>query len=282
MKNTEKAEEKLLELVNMILGSKPEELSGTLNKVLFTGNLPMSKWSFANRFLAVIQGATDARSYYTWPKAKRNVKKGAKAIFILAPCLISKNQKCECGGIGSCEKCDGKGYRKHQILVGFRSQAEFDVSQTEGEPLPRPPELPEPPLLDVANKLGVEVTVVFSERGEYGSYSRANQKIELCTDSEQTFFHELSHAVDAVLPGKKDEHDFNEIVAELSACFLASMYGHAANVVYTQNYCKVWSNGNLGVQLMKALDRVNEIYSYIAEAHRGINPMMSKMEERMT
>ena len=54
------------------------------------GNKPSAKWSLSNRIIMYGQGTMDARGYNQWIKAHRHVKKGSKAIHILAPRLITK------------------------------------------------------------------------------------------------------------------------------------------------------------------------------------------------
>ncbi|MBQ1335366.1 MAG: hypothetical protein IIY37_00340, partial [Selenomonadaceae bacterium] len=47
--------------------------------------IPSDSWSIGNRILQMLQGTTDSREYKQWQEAGRQVKKGAKAIHILAP-----------------------------------------------------------------------------------------------------------------------------------------------------------------------------------------------------
>ena len=57
---------------------------------------PCDRWSFTNKILMLIQGTADARGYRQWQEAGRHVKKGAHAIHILAPRLVTVTQY-ECG-----------------------------------------------------------------------------------------------------------------------------------------------------------------------------------------
>jgi hypothetical protein len=260
---------KLDEMVDKLVNSKPEELAGSLNKTMFgiPMNAPIRKWSYSNRWLAVLQGATDARTYKTWQSVRRYVKAGAKAIYILAPMIVDKKMKCGCEN--GCERCKGKGEIKVSKLIGFRLQPEFDVKDTEGEPLGDEPNLDinALPLIAVAANLGINVSVDVSAGGWYGYFDHTKNVIVLCTDSEQTFFHELAHAADYAMNGtEKRDRNFDEVVAELTACFLASLYGKAANLKYTHSYIKSWSNdGHVGHSIMKALDKVEKIYRFIEE-----------------
>lgn len=65
--------------------------------------------------------ATRVAGFWTWKKLRRFVKKGEKGIVIVAPMPIPP-------------KDDGQDSPLH-----FRAVHVFDVSQTDGDPLPEPP-----------------------------------------------------------------------------------------------------------------------------------------------
>ena len=50
-------------------------------------DIPSSKWSFTNRMLMFLAGTGDARGFRQWKATNRWVKKGARAIYILVPCM---------------------------------------------------------------------------------------------------------------------------------------------------------------------------------------------------
>lgn len=86
-------------------------------------------YSFWNTVLILSQkeNATYCLGFRAWQKINRHVKKGEKAIKIFAPILKKERSIDENGK----EKIE-------EILMGFRLVSVFDVSQTEGEPLPVP------------------------------------------------------------------------------------------------------------------------------------------------
>jgi antirestriction protein ArdC len=86
------------------------------------------KYSFGNTILILAQkpDATYVAGYKAWQKLGRYVKKGEKGIIILAP-IIAKPQQ------DNKEEAD-----KTRRLAGFTTAHVFDVSQTEGKPLPEP------------------------------------------------------------------------------------------------------------------------------------------------
>ncbi|MFH1373236.1 MAG: ArdC family protein [bacterium] len=86
------------------------------------------RYSFGNLMLIAMQrpDATQVAGFHTWRKFDRFVRKGEKGIMILAP--ITNRRKDE----DLEPECEG-----YEVL-GYRAVHIFDVSQTDGEPLPQP------------------------------------------------------------------------------------------------------------------------------------------------
>lgn len=259
--NTQKTIEVLDQLVDKLIGS--EELPGTLAKTIIGNDGPMKKWSLMNQLAVTLHGYSDARGYRQWQKAGRHVIAGQKAIYILGPMMVA---------IPVTDDEDRETGEKVQKLVGFKTIPVFGCEQTEGEELAEYKEradlsksLPRLPLISAAQALGIKVSAEFSSHGEAGYYSPDAKIIGMCSSSQQTFLHELSHAVDHEL-GSYKEYDSGEIVAELSACFLSHLLGLKANMKYTQNYIRSWSGGqHVALKIIKAIERVKAIYDYLAK-----------------
>ena len=83
-------------------------------------------YSFGNQYLISKQCPTATRvaGYGRWLEMKRQVRKGEKAIYILAP-IIGKGKEDEDGEV--------------RRLRGFRATTVFDLAQTDGEELPTAP-----------------------------------------------------------------------------------------------------------------------------------------------
>ncbi len=105
--------------------------------------LTMSKfhdYSIGNLILIMLQkpDATHVAGFTTWKNLGRWVKQGAKGIAILAPCMPPKNKKLET--VIEPDTKDQSGEESEQIEearpVYFKVVYVFDVSQTEGKPLP--------------------------------------------------------------------------------------------------------------------------------------------------
>jgi antirestriction protein ArdC len=221
-------------------------------------NVPCAKWSMGNRVLMLVQGTADARGFNQWKEAGRNVRKGAKAIYILGPCLAKR---------------DKEDPESPSVLVGFRAIPVFRLEDTEGQPLEVSDYAPEamPPLTTVAERIGVKVN--YSPLlGDYlGRYIPKHKQIELCTHEPATWFHELAHAVDDYLgtmkPAKrKDDGAYrdSEVVAEFSAAALCHLFGiqyeHNA-LKYIQHYRK-----DAAKAVTRLFARIDAVLTFILSA----------------
>lgn len=104
--------------------------------------LTMSKfhdYSIGNLILIMLQkpDATQVAGFSTWKDLYRWVKKGEKGIAILAPCMPAKGKKLESAETTTSEEGEEKKDEETEIRpIYFKVVYVFDVSQTEGKPLP--------------------------------------------------------------------------------------------------------------------------------------------------
>jgi hypothetical protein len=109
------------------------------------------RYSFNNLILIIFQNpkATMCASYRTWQQLGRHVRKGERGIEILVP-ILARLSAAPKSGLGDEEDAQGtdtlpepdagsngarlSGYK----VVGFKIGHTFDVSQTEGDPIPNP------------------------------------------------------------------------------------------------------------------------------------------------
>ena len=188
-----------------------------------TNEIPSAKWSFLNRTIMFISGTGDARGFRQWQQVNRYVKKGAKAFYILVPCIYKKQADDE-------EKL---------ILGGFKPAPVFRLEDTDGEPLDyqllKPPDLP---LMERAREWGIAVKAIGGHFKYYGYYSGGRKEIGLATQEEKVFFHELAHAGHEKVKGtlKPGQDPLQEIVAELSAQALCHLAGKQANNTLGNSY----------------------------------------------
>lgn len=236
-----KVGEALEKLVGLFEGeagvSLPEAVARTLI-VGGAGTRPSDFWSLSNRLVMWLSGTEDARGFKQWKKAGRSVKKGTRAIWILAPLTRTR--------LVEDEKRPGGDKVPVSVLVGFKGVPVFRVEDTEGEPVPdredhRPDALP--PLFGVAGELGISVRYAPAppaQRGRrYGSYHLSGDRIDLLTHDEGVFFHELAHAAhDRITPGglTGGQDPRQEIVAETAAAALSLVYGLDGYVANSKTY----------------------------------------------
>ena len=98
---------------------------------MYTASTGPLNYSFGNILEIARQkpDATRVAGMYAWNQLGRKVIKGQKGIRILAPMIGIRKKK-----DSEAEKDIIK--QNQPVLVGFRSAYVFDVSQTEGAPLP--------------------------------------------------------------------------------------------------------------------------------------------------
>lgn len=189
------------------------------------------KYSFHNTMLIFVQcpEATLVAGFNTWNKMGRRVKKGEKAIKIFAPRMVKEAIK---------DKETGE-EREETRLAGFKIVNVFDVSQTEGKPLPweGPPAHDTRTGRDLLDRLlrispvPVRTAPVCGE----GSYDPKKKIITLSQklkgdDRAKVLLHEIAHAL-AFETGKQracrtrkcEEYVKGEVIAE-SAAFIAGTY----------------------------------------------------------
>lgn len=164
-----------------------------------------------NVLLILIQRpeATRVAGYRTWQSMGRQVRKGEKGLAVLAPCTYRrKDEGAQAAATPPADPTKAPDDTKPaKVLRGFRVVHVFDVSQTEGDPLP---ELERPALLEgdapaelwdqLANQ--VQEAGFSLERGECNgangctSYLTRTVRVRSDVDPAQgakTLAHELAH-----------------------------------------------------------------------------------------
>ena len=223
-------------------------------KAIFKGthSKPSDRWSFLNRLIMLSNGTQDARTYATWLKVKRHVKKGSKAFYILQPIIGKKPKKNE-------------DEEDKPALYGFKTIPEFGVEDTEGEPV----------LIDsfdanipakfdkIISDLNLDVQTSAFTGSFYGFYSPGSKEIVLASPDLSVFVHELCHAVDDKMHGiKEGQIKDQEIIAEFGAAVICRLLGYETEtknnfVAYIKNY------GGDSKDIIRLLNRLDKVISYI-------------------
>jgi len=229
-------------------------------------------YSFNNSLLIAMQCPDASRilGYRAWQqKFGRQVRKGEKAIRILAPCRVK---------VGEAERATGieSAFR----VVGFKWASVFDVSQTEGPDLPeldyRPLEGEAPDLADqlcaVAMASGLEIRREALSGGMHGYLRRSENLIAIDTAcsgamAAKVLAHELGHAFDPWLIENPDDYSAHrgdcEAVAESVAFVVCSAFGLDAGPSAV-GYVASWTEGDA--------DRVRDLAERIDTAVAAILP----------
>lgn len=168
-------------------------------KAWLTAQARFHQYSYGNVLLISAQkpDATQVAGYRKWNDFGRYVKKGERGIAILAPMFRYEKRR----------DVDTGKERSVPILTTFRTVFVFDVSQTDGEPLP---EIARDlqgdsnglldALLDVAIAEGIPVSEDTLPGEVKGYWSPSDRRIVLAKDVSEaqrakTLAHELAHAI---------------------------------------------------------------------------------------
>ena len=117
------------------------------------------------------------------------------------------------------------------------------------------------PLVDVAQRLGVEITWQPLPPDRLGGCSVDGSRIRLASHDAAVFFHELAHAAHARLNGgqlKGGQHTGQETVAEFTAAVLMQFYGLQDRSGNAWRYIQGYSKDPLKA-IVKALSTVEKV-----------------------
>ena len=195
--------------------------------------------------------ATKVAGFNTWlNEFDRHVQEGEQAIWIWAPIITKQCPECENSPSyhedSDCEYDKTPPEEWSKGLVGFKPAAVFDVSQTEGEPLPEleteatgDAEGLVHALTEAADELGVTVRIVDADEWAHGDAkgvckqrdihnftpivevkARTNQ-----ADLAVTLIHEFAHALLHFDVDDEDERSKREVEAEAVAYIVGRYCG---------------------------------------------------------
>ena len=197
-------------------------------------------YSYNNVLLIASQAhnATQVAGFNAWKKLGRNVRKGEKAIFILAPMVY--------------KVADETSDTEIHVLRGFKFVPVFDVQQTEGNDLPSicnrlagdDPTNCYEQLISVANSLGFNVedhTFTGSTNGDC-SFELHRIRVEVTNTPAQrvkTLAHELAHAM---LHADETNRSLAELEAESVAYIVCQVLGIDSSD-YSFGYVTSWAGG---------------------------------------
>lgn len=240
---TNKKEAKVHELYNTLKEGVQHFYSSDTWKAILKFQARFHRYSWRNMVLIYLQcpHASYVAGFEDWKNMKRYVKRGERAIKILAPHF--KKVMLENGDI-------------EKKLSGFHQTSVFDVSQTGGEPLP---EITKELTMDtetlrefyvtLKNVSPVPVDERVLEKNIKGFYSRETKSITVkkgmaALQKCKTLVHEMAHAILHQTTDKARE--LREVEAEGTAYVVLNYFGFDTSE-YSFSYVAGW-NGSLDAE----------------------------------
>ncbi len=206
-------------------------------------------YSWSNQLLVALAGFADAMGYGSdkhksgWTSVGRQVRKGERATYILAPCTSKVDDPKAEGG-------------KRTIVRGFRATAVFGIEQTDVVNAVKWAEhnksneqserfLSELPLREVADSWGLSVQAYSGKKARALGWYRHGSSIAVGVENLATWAHELVHASD-YKRGQLVEHGQHwrsETLAELGGAILMMAMGYKteADLGGAWNYIKKYA-----------------------------------------
>lgn len=228
------------------------------------------RYSFGNVMLILHQmpEATQVAGFQTWKKIGRSVNKGEHGIRIFAPCPYKK------------VVTDEQGNEAEKLINFFKVVTIFDLSQTDGEPLPMPVnELGQSTAGDALwerVRRACPVPLNFEDCDCDGYYLRGTIALanRLTGDTRPaTLLHEMAHHLartsgvdsgDRNLPGARER---SETIAE-GAAFIACAHFGLDTSTYSFGYVANWASDVKAV--MKWGEAVQKVGAMLIELVEGV------------
>lgn len=208
-------------------------------------------YSFGNVLLIAFQcpNASQVAGFHAWKKLGRFVRKGERGICILAPMVY--RGKCD-----STNQQNGDASEQNELkrIYGFRCARVFDVSQTDGEPLPTPASVNGSPgehlaaLLKAISAQGIAIRYDDLPAGVLGVSMGGTIVVQPqlpAVDEFLTLLHELAHEI---MHRNKDGNGLDsrpdKNIRELEAEAVAFVVSNAFNVdstTHSSDYIQLYT-----------------------------------------
>ena len=223
-------------------------------------------YSAGNCILIWVQkpDASLVAGYKTWQnKFKRQVRKGEKSIYIIAPCPRKYMKEVK-------DK-DGNMVEKEVQYIAYKAVPVFDISQTDGDEVPTLVKVLDGEVVEYDELIGklidiAPVPVTFEEihGSANGYFSPAESRIVVKNGMSQmqtvkTLVHEIGHAMLHAKDGEEKDasRDDKEIQAESIAFTVCSAMGIDTSE-YSFGYIAGWSKGRKANQLQENMEVIRK------------------------
>jgi antirestriction protein ArdC len=284
-------EQKLKEVMEQLENGVQEVFESDRYKTYLNTVAKFHSYSFGNCMLIALQrpDATAVAGFTAWrDKFNRTVKKGEHGIRIIAPAPYTarvEKERLDSATGAAITGADGKALTEEVQInrVAFRTATVFDISQTEGDPLPELAVV----LADDVDRYDdlyrslqevspVPVAFESMQEGRHGYYHPAEKRIAIQQGMSnlqtlKTLIHEIAHArlhdIDALREAGAVRPDSRtrEVQAESVAYVICQQYGLDTSE-YSFGYIAGWSKDKEIAELKASLSVIrNEADAIITE-----------------
>jgi len=263
-------------------GIKEVFTSGRYREYLSAMN-KFHSYSYNNSLLILMQKpeASYVAGYKTWETLGRHVKKGEKGITILAPCPYKSVKYVEVvdpntGQVKRDEQGNVMKERKEISRASFKAISIFDISQTEGKPLPElakelQGEIPDyKKLMDSIHEVA-PVPIRFDTWNETkkGHYDLAKREIVIKSGMSElqtikTAIHETAHSILHRDKAHAKDQATMEIEAE-SVAFICCQHLGLDTSDYSFGYLAGWSSNKELPELKASLQTIQKTAHEVIE-----------------
>ncbi len=255
MKNKEITKASLKRVKELV--ASVESMTGKQYQEVLDSMVKFHRYSFYNQMILMFHRCSQVAGYRRWQELGRSVKKGSKAVWILAPAYYKKKVE------------NDEGEEEEVRKLYFRSVPVFDIADTEGEEIKRElttgSDITFPEIKKAAGKLGFTVRMKpleiimggFIKERIITLNSNLND-----TEHVGTLIHELSHGLLNHTNGKNGElpEKVKEQQAETATYLACRILGVERKSKF---YLKGWG---LSKAIVKDFQRVDKVTKEIVQA----------------
>ncbi len=225
-------------------------------------------YSTSNQFLILAQRpeATQVAGFQTWKRLHRSIKRGEKAIRILAP--ICTKKKTVSIQPKETKQEDSKDPVEEDTIYSFRTVCVFDLAQTHGSKLPEPFRAHGEArqclsmLEQTVRNNGIQLDYGYTGRA-YGYSKKGSITIKMGMESAETFAvlaHEFAHEILHQRQTTNDSRSLRELEAEAVACVVCERFG-VQTIQASSDYIRLWEGDK--TKLLNRLEKIRRCASTI-------------------
>lgn len=278
-KTTKDRQEVLKDLTEQLEKSIQDFMESEKYKTFLSSMAKFHNYSLNNQILIAVQkpDSTLCAGYTTWQKQNRYVKKGEKGIRIICPAPYKKEYLKDVidKTTGKPELLpDGKAKQEivQKVIPFFKVGYVYDISQTEGQPLPEIADILEGDLGEGLKSLKeamlqvspvpVRFQPIDGEANGFYSPTAGEIVVDSTLSEKQslkTLIHETAHAIlhNPEAASSQSTRETKEVEAE-SVAYVVCQYFGLDTSGYSFGYIAGWSSGKGTPELKASLETIRE------------------------